>query len=56
MLVRAYLKARGHGISEPAEFEGYSEKNIPKECISELYAFQTKNLRLTRYDEWEEPL
>lgn len=56
-IIRAYLKSKGHSLSNGIEHEGFSIQNIPAEKILEISEYPNSDfIELTKCNEWEPPL
>lgn len=57
VLVRNYLRRRGHRTRECCDHENYAIMPIPASCIARVIRFPSRDfVRITRCDQWEEPL
>lgn len=53
-IIRAYLKDKGHELSNSIEHEGFSRQSIPPENILEIAEYPSASFSaLTKCDEWE---
>ena len=57
VMIRAFLKQRGHHITNPLEHEGYSIENIPSENVMDIIEYPSNLfIELTKCNMWTEPL